>query len=58
MTGIASITLHVELRSNVSLVHHFAEGMGVRVSKMTDSSGFFENGQGSRRRAVHRVSER
>ena len=34
------------------------EGMGVSVSKMTDSLGFFENGQGSRPRAVLRVSER
>ena len=35
-----------------------AEGLGVPVSKMTGSSGFFENGKGSRPRAVHRVSER
>ena len=40
-----------------------AEGMGVPVSKMPGSieaslSGFFENGQGSRQRAIPRVSER
>ena len=35
-----------------------AEGMGVLVLKMTDSSGFFEKGHRSRRRARPRVSER